>query len=83
MVASKRIARIRYQGRTVRLRSDGERVSEGGTFRGPDTIVTVNDVAPALARSDEPFQTSVRVVVDVPGKAERFRANWFCEGLDE
>jgi hypothetical protein len=82
LVASGRDAVVRFEGRPVLLRFDGERLRAGGTFRAPGMTVSIEDVPLSQARSEEPFDAIVRVSVDAAGKSEAFRALWFCQGRD-
>ena len=80
MIATGRQAVVRFRGRPLRLRFEGGSMREGGTFRGQDMSVSVENVPLAQARSEADFDAFPRVTVQVPGRKESFRAIWSCHG---
>jgi hypothetical protein len=78
MIAGGRSAMVRFRGRPLRLGFEGERIRGGGTFRGPDMSVSIEDVPRSAANSREPTDAFAHVTVTVPGRSERFIANWNC-----
>ncbi len=82
MFASGRDAVVRFHGRPLLLRFEGDRLRAGGTFRGPGLTVSVDDVPQSPARSEAPFDADVKVSVEASGRSERFKALWVCQGRD-